>query len=108
MTFRFVEVSTPATLYTQSLSPEVKYPIVFFQCLVTTATRLGEITTDFRLGFGAYNEKPIIPFIIPGRILYIPELGLIASTDYSYRHVVSLTDNITLFRVSRAPTLIFK
>ena len=72
------------------------------QYLFTPATRLDEITTNYRLGFGAYNEKPIHPFVIPRPPIDIPGLGLIVPTDYSYRHVVSLTANITLFRVSHA------
>lgn len=64
------------------------------------AARLGEITSDFHLGFGAFNEKPIRPFTVRRREESGEQGVFIESTDYSYRHVVSLTNNITKFRVS--------
>ena len=63
-----------------------------------TAARLDEITSDFHLGFGAFNEKPLLPFTSRVRLM-ISETRTIESTDYSYRHVVSLTSNVTKFRV---------
>ena len=62
-----------------------------------TATRLDRITSDFHLGFGAFNEKPIIPFTFTRQTILRDQV--VNSTDYSYRHIVSLTNNITKFRV---------
>lgn len=66
-----------------------------------TAARLNEITSDFHLGFGAFSEKPLEPFTDPSQRLPLgPDGAVVGATDYSYRHFVSLTDNITQFRVS--------
>ena len=69
--------------------------------ILPTATRLEEITSDFHLGFGAFNEKPLEPFTDPSQRAPLgPGGAVVSATDYSYRHFVSLTDNITQFRVS--------
>jgi protocadherin alpha len=50
------------------------------------------ITTDFRLGFGSFIDKPIVPFFS------FAQLGRDISRRYSYKHIVSLTNDGEAFR----------
>ena len=50
------------------------------------AVKIGELTQDYRLGFGSFIEKPRIPFTV-GK----------TSPTYAFHHIMSLTQNSTEF-----------
>ena len=75
------------------------YVIIIDDVKLNSAARLDEITSDFHLGLGAFTEKPLEPFTDPSARLRFGQGPIVTATDYSYRHIVSLTDNITRFRV---------
>ncbi|XP_067929236.1 integrin beta-6-like [Watersipora subatra] len=63
------------------------------------AKELTDISKDVRLGFGAFNEKPLMPFISTRPALLqnpcIP--SGICAPPYGYIHQLSLTNNTSIF-----------
>lgn len=59
---------------------------------------LGTFTNNFRLGFGSYADKPLMPFVFPGhennpcRSEYATCAPL-----YSFRHHLELTGDVDQF-----------
>ena len=61
------------------------------------ANTLGNITTDYRIGFGSFVDKKVSPYvdITPSQLL--DPCGAGCRPPYSFRHSLSLTSNVTLF-----------
>ncbi|XP_017881120.1 integrin beta-nu-like [Ceratina calcarata] len=59
---------------------------------------LGMLTNNFRLGFGSYADKPVMPFVFPGQEEN-PCKGMhsTCSPVYSYWHRLPLTNDIEQF-----------
>jgi hypothetical protein len=68
---------------------------------VTIAENLKELTTDYRIGFGYYSDKPTAPF--SREKWYNADYGRVSA----FHHQMSLTNDVTLFRVSSATILGF-
>ena len=54
---------------------------------------LQNISTSFKIGFGAFVDKPILPFTSNRQLLYFPQ----AAIPFGYEHIVSLTNSSDLF-----------
>ena len=71
-----------------------------------SAGRIGIISTNFTIGFGSFVDKQLAPYVNvnPARLMNpcigSPEVPQGCQPPYSYRHVVSLTTNQTLFNVT--------
>ena len=67
------------------------------------AEAVQEITSDFRIGFGSFVDKEVLPFIslVPGKNCQQDS----CPKPYSFQHQMSLEDDIDLFtqKVSDAP-----
>lgn len=60
--------------------------------------KLGMFTSNYRLGFGSYADKPLMPFIFPGHEDNpCKSEHSVCSPVYSFRHRLRLTDDIRLF-----------
>lgn len=59
---------------------------------------LGTFTNNFRLGFGSYADKPLMPFIFPGEDQRNPcKRDHTCGPMYSYWHRLELTDDVKQF-----------
>lgn len=60
--------------------------------------RIGKFTNKYRLGFGSYADKPVMPYILPGheKNPCVSEHA-VCSSIYSYWHHLRLTDDIQRF-----------
>ncbi|KAL7057357.1 hypothetical protein AAHC03_019090 [Spirometra sp. Aus1] len=63
------------------------------------------VTKDLRLGFGAFVDKPVFPFVVPTKeALANPCLSGVGNEDlqcdppFLYKHILSLTNNFDEFR----------
>lgn len=62
------------------------------------ANTLGTFTTNFRLGFGSYADKPLMPYIFPKHEDNpCKSENAVCKPLYSFWHHLELTDNITRF-----------
>ncbi|KAG7198720.1 hypothetical protein KM043_001711 [Ampulex compressa] len=62
------------------------------------ARTLGTFTTNFRLGFGSYADKPVMPFIFPGHEDNpCKSEHAFCSPLYSFRHHLELTKDVRRF-----------
>ncbi|XP_067216749.1 integrin beta-nu isoform X2 [Linepithema humile] len=62
------------------------------------ANTLGTFTTNFRLGFGSYADKPLMPYIFPGHEKNpCKSEHAVCTSLYSFWHHLELTDNIPRF-----------
>lgn len=66
---------------------------------------LQKVTKQLRLGFGAFVDKPVFPFVVPTReALANPCLSGVGNEDlhcdppFLYKHILSLTDDFDEFR----------
>jgi protocadherin alpha len=64
------------------------------------ATAISGITTNFKLGFGAFVDKRVAPYvsIVPNTL--IDPCGANCEGPYSFRHVISLVNDSDQFNVS--------
>lgn len=59
---------------------------------------IGKFTDNFRLGFGSYADKPLMPFIMPGHEDNPCKIEhAVCAPVYSYWHHLELTDDIGRF-----------
>ncbi|VDN13109.1 unnamed protein product, partial [Dibothriocephalus latus] len=63
------------------------------------------VTKDLRMGFGAFVDKPVFPFVVPTKeALANPCLSGVGNEDlqcdppFLYKHILSLTNNFEEFR----------
>lgn len=62
------------------------------------ANTLGTFTTNFRLGFGSYADKPLMPYIFPKHEENpCKSENAVCKPLYSFWHHLELTDNIPRF-----------
>ncbi|RLU15411.1 hypothetical protein DMN91_012405 [Ooceraea biroi] len=62
------------------------------------ANTLGTFTTNFRLGFGSYADKPLMPYIFPGHEENpCKSEHAVCTPLYSFWHHLELTNNIPRF-----------
>lgn len=62
------------------------------------ANTLGTFTTNFRLGFGSYADKPLMPYVFPGHEENpCRSEHTVCTPLYSFWHRLELTDNVTRF-----------
>ena len=54
---------------------------------------LQNVSSSFKIGFGAFVDKPILPFTSNRQLLYVP----VAAIPFGYEHIVSLTNSSDLF-----------
>ncbi|OAD54370.1 Integrin beta-nu [Eufriesea mexicana] len=68
---------------------------------------LDKFTTNFRLGFGSYADKPLMPFIFPGHEDNpCKSEHAVCSPIYSYWHHLKLTNDIQRFIVEVNDSLV--
>ena len=60
--------------------------------------KLSEFTTNFRLGFGSYADKPLMPYVYPGHE-FNPCMseGIRCLPLYSFKHHVQLSNDVQQF-----------
>lgn len=88
--------------YLMDLSNSMKDDLRNIQNLGTTlANEMRKLTSNLRIGFGAFVDKPISPYmyISPPEALKNPcyEIGETCLPMFGYKHVLSLTDEVTRF-----------
>ena len=96
------EVHTHNTIWTTHTQHHLNY--------THTAERIVGISTNFAIGFGSFVDKRQAPFVNvnPARLenpcVGNPNFPNGCQAPYSFRHVISLTPNQTLFNVSLLPS----
>ncbi|XP_009997642.1 PREDICTED: integrin beta-3 [Chaetura pelagica] len=88
--------------YLMDLSNSMKDDLRNIQHLGTRlASEMRKLTSNLRIGFGAFVDKPISPYmyISPPEALKNPcyETGETCLPMFGYKHVLSLTDEVTRF-----------
>ena len=76
--------------------------VVVVVVVVVVAIRVQDLSTNFRIGFGSFVEKRLGPYTTlteSRRNNPCPFETVPCQPTYSYRHVVSLTNNSELFEV---------
>ena len=58
---------------------------------------LRSVSSDFQIGFGAFVDKPTLPYVSNMHLRYPPEVVGIKTTPFGYEHIVSLTNSSKLF-----------
>ena len=58
---------------------------------------LRSVSSDFQIGFGAFVDKPTLPYVSNTHLRYPPEVVNIKTTPFGYEHIVSLTNSSKLF-----------
>ena len=58
---------------------------------------LRSVSSDFQIGFGAFVDKPTLPYVSNTHLRYPPEVVGIKTTPFGYEHIVSLTNSSKLF-----------
>ena len=58
---------------------------------------LRSVSSDFQIGFGAFVDKPTLPYVSNRHLRYPPEVVNIKTTPFGYEHIVSLTNSSNLF-----------
>jgi protocadherin alpha len=61
------------------------------------AERMRQITKNFRLGFGSFVDKKVMPFVDPRKEKQDSPCSEGCSPTYGYRHQMSLTTNTAKF-----------
>lgn len=62
------------------------------------STALRNLTENYRLGFGSFADKPIMPFIIPGSEKNpCASVRAVCEPTYDFKHRLSLTDDVKKF-----------
>ncbi|VEL29043.1 unnamed protein product [Protopolystoma xenopodis] len=68
------------------------------------AHSMRQVTKQLRLGFGAFVDKPVFPFVVPtpeylsNPCLSVGNEQLHCDPPFLYKHIVSLTDNFEEFK----------
>ncbi|XP_017688783.1 PREDICTED: integrin beta-3 [Lepidothrix coronata] len=88
--------------YLMDLSNSMKDDLRNIQNLGTKlASEMRKLTSNLRIGFGAFVDKPISPYmyISPPEAMENPcyEIGETCLPMFGYKHVLSLTDEVTRF-----------
>ncbi|KFW88467.1 Integrin beta-3, partial [Phalacrocorax carbo] len=88
--------------YLMDLSNSMKDDLRNIQNLGTKlASEMRKLTSNLRIGFGAFVDKPISPYmyISPPQAIANPcyEIGETCLPMFGYKHVLSLTDEVTRF-----------
>ncbi|XP_029879024.1 integrin beta-3 [Aquila chrysaetos chrysaetos] len=88
--------------YLMDLSNSMKDDLRNIQNLGTKlASEMRKLTSNLRIGFGAFVDKPISPYmyISPPEAVTNPcyEIGETCLPMFGYKHVLSLTDEVTRF-----------
>ncbi|KAI6647012.1 CD18 precursor [Oopsacas minuta] len=64
---------------------------------VEIASRIFNISSDSRLGFGSFVDKPLAPFISTTPSNLVDPCGSSCEPAYSFHHILNLTTDIDLF-----------
>ena len=78
----------------------MKYLVLF--SVICLATCIRQLSTNFRIGFGSFVDKRVGPFVELDPAIQqnpCPNDPRICEPTYSYRHVISLTDDADEFNV---------
>lgn len=69
-------------------------------CVLFLAESLGNISSNYKIGFGTFVDKPVAPFspLLPQGTGVLP---------YSYHHILTLTDDEDRFSVSNNTSFLF-
>uniref|UniRef100_A0A3Q0QRK6 Integrin beta n=1 Tax=Amphilophus citrinellus TaxID=61819 RepID=A0A3Q0QRK6_AMPCI len=81
--------------YLMDLSASMNNDLEMIKYLGSNLTKeMGKLTSKFRMGFGSFVEKPVLPFIkITEEELANPCAAITCVPTFGYKHVLSLTSN---------------
>ncbi|CAI9609877.1 unnamed protein product [Staurois parvus] len=100
LTFRRAEDYPIDLYYLMDLSYSMKDDLENVKNLGTALTeKMKQITSDFRIGFGSFVEKTVMPYIstTPAKLTNPCTSDQRCTSPFSYKNVLSLTDNGNLF-----------
>ncbi|XP_073485978.1 integrin beta-1-A [Aquarana catesbeiana] len=100
LTFRRAEDYPIDLYYLMDLSYSMKDDLENVKSLGTALMReMEQITSDFRIGFGSFVEKTVMPYIstTPAKLLNPCTTDQNCTSPFSYKNVLSLTSNGNLF-----------
>ncbi|XP_040213823.1 integrin beta-6 [Rana temporaria] len=86
--------------YLMDLSASMKDDLRTIQVLGSTLSQeMSKLTSNFRLGFGTFVEKPVSPYIktVPKEVENPCHPYVVCLPTFGYKHVLSLTHNTTDF-----------
>ncbi|KAG9476468.1 hypothetical protein GDO78_003164, partial [Eleutherodactylus coqui] len=102
LTFRRAEDYPIDLYYLMDLSYSMKDDLENVKRLGTELMlEMEKITSDFRIGFGSFVEKTVMPYIstTPAKLLNPCTTDQNCTSPFSYKNVLSLTNNGSLFNV---------
>ncbi|XP_063308689.1 integrin beta-1 isoform X2 [Pelobates fuscus] len=100
LTFRRAEDYPIDLYYLMDLSYSMKDDLENVKNLGTALmSRMKEVTSDFRIGFGSFVEKTVMPYIstTPAKLINPCTSEQNCTSPFSYKNVLNLTDNGSLF-----------
>ncbi|XP_018418754.1 PREDICTED: integrin beta-1 [Nanorana parkeri] len=100
LTFRRAEDYPIDLYYLMDLSYSMKDDLENVKSLGTALMReMEQITTDFRIGFGSFVEKTVMPYIstTPAKLINPCTSDQNCTSPFSYKNVLSLTSEGSLF-----------
>ncbi|XP_040208570.1 integrin beta-1-A isoform X2 [Rana temporaria] len=100
LTFRRAEDYPIDLYYLMDLSYSMKDDLENVKSLGTALMReMEQITSDFRIGFGSFVEKTVMPYIstTPAKLINPCTAEQNCTSPFSYKNVLSLTSNGNLF-----------
>ncbi|CAI9609880.1 unnamed protein product, partial [Staurois parvus] len=100
LTFRRAEDYPIDLYYLMDLSYSMKDDLENVKSLGTALMReMEQITSDFRIGFGSFVEKTVMPYIstTPAKLINPCTSDQNCTSPFSYKNVLSLTSNGNLF-----------
>ncbi|CAI9570099.1 unnamed protein product, partial [Staurois parvus] len=100
LTFRRAEDYPIDLYYLMDLSYSMKDDLENVKSLGTALMEeIKNITSDFQIGFGSFIDKPVMPFFstTTGKFINLCSNGQDCTSPFSYKNVLSLTSNGSLF-----------
>lgn len=70
-------------------------------CILSAATAVTNISSNFQIGFGSFVDKRVSPFVSTNSDRQDDPCDDGCVSTYSYRHHVDLTDDSNAFNVSQ-------
>ncbi|PIO30826.1 hypothetical protein AB205_0096720 [Aquarana catesbeiana] len=100
LTFRRAENYPIDLYYLMDLSYSMKNDLENVKNLGTVIMeKMKQITSDFKIGFGSFVEKTVMPYIStnPAKLINPCTTNQQCTSPFSFKHVLSLTNNGSLF-----------